>query len=87
RGRTIGFPTANVDLKDDYLVPDTGVYAVRMRAKEEWMDGVCNVGYKPTFYEEKPDQPSLEVHVFDFSGDLYGQQVEVEFYEKIRGEV
>jgi riboflavin kinase / FMN adenylyltransferase len=87
RGRTIGFPTANVDLKDDYLVPDTGVYAVRMRAKEEWMNGVCNVGYKPTFYEEKPDQPSLEVHVFDFSGDLYGQQVEVEFYEKIRGEV
>ncbi|MGA9289985.1 MAG: bifunctional riboflavin kinase/FAD synthetase [Anaerobacillus sp.] len=87
RGRTIGFPTANVDLKDEYLVPSTGVYAVRMWAKDQWMNGVCNIGYKPTFYEEKPDQPSLEVHVFDFSGDLYGEQVEVEFYQKIRGEV
>ncbi|MGE6203297.1 bifunctional riboflavin kinase/FAD synthetase [Guptibacillus hwajinpoensis] len=87
RGRTIGFPTANVDLKDEYLVPATGVYAVRMKTEGSWMNGVCNVGYKPTFYDEKPDQPSLEVHVFDYSGNLYGSFVEVEFHQKIRGEV
>ncbi|MFK3959283.1 bifunctional riboflavin kinase/FAD synthetase [Pseudalkalibacillus hwajinpoensis] len=87
RGRTIGFPTANVDLKDEYLVPATGVYAVRMKTEGSWMSGVCNVGYKPTFYDEKPDQPSLEVHVFDYSGNLYGSFVEVEFHQKIRGEV
>ncbi len=87
RGRTIGFPTANVDLKDEYLVPATGVYAVRMKTEGSWMSGVCNVGYKPTFYDEKPDQPSLEVHVFDYSGNLYGSSVEVEFHQKIRGEV
>ncbi len=87
RGRTIGFPTANVDLVDEYLVPSTGVYAVRMKNEDQWMNGVCNVGYKPTFYDEKPDRPSLEVHVFEFSGDLYGCQVEVEFHQKIRGEV
>ncbi|MBF0708459.1 bifunctional riboflavin kinase/FAD synthetase [Alkalihalobacillus hwajinpoensis] len=87
RGRTIGFPTANIDLKDEYLVPATGVYAVRMKTEGSWMSGVCNVGYKPTFYDEKPDQPSLEVHIFDYSGNLYGSSVEVEFHQKIRGEV
>ncbi|KMM38667.1 bifunctional riboflavin kinase/FAD synthetase [Guptibacillus hwajinpoensis] len=87
RGRTIGFPTANVDLKGDYIVPLTGVYAVRMKAEDSWMNGVCNIGYKPTFYDDKPEHPSLEVHVFDYEGNLYGQEVMVEFHKKIRGEV
>ncbi|WP_347550341.1 bifunctional riboflavin kinase/FAD synthetase [Pseudalkalibacillus hwajinpoensis] len=87
RGRTIGFPTANVALKDEYLVPATGVYAVRMKTERTWMNGVCNVGYKPTFYDDRPDKPSLEVHVFDYEGDLYDREVVVEFHQKIRGEV
>lgn len=87
RGRTIGFPTANVELKADYLVPSTGVYAVRLKAEDSWLNGVCNIGYKPTFYDEKPEHPSLEVHVFDYEGNLYGQNVMVEFHKKIRGEV
>lgn len=87
RGRTIGFPTANIEMDKEYLVPATGVYAVRLKTGGKWRNGVCNIGYKPTFYDEAPDKPSLEVHVFDFEENLYGKEVEVEFHKKIRGEV
>lgn len=87
RGRTIGFPTANIDVEKEYLVPATGVYAVRLKANGEWRNGVCNIGYKPTFYDKAPDKPSLEVHVFDYEGNLYDKEVQVEFHQKIRSEV
>ena len=82
RGQTIGFPTANVRLRDLQLPPD-GVYAVRAAIGDRSYDGVANLGYKPTFGDR---ERSLETYVFDFSGDLYGQRIEVGFVERLRGE-
>lgn len=86
RGRTIGFPTANFVL-GDYLQPALGVYAVRIGIEKpghiEWHDGVANLGRRPTFGKE---QVLLEVHVFDFSGDLYGANARVRLIDYIRPE-
>jgi riboflavin kinase / FMN adenylyltransferase len=86
RGRKIGFPTANIELAYDYLTPKVGVYAVRMKIHDTWFDGVCNIGYKPTF--KNPDEYSLsiEVHIFDFHASIYGEEVYIEWYERIRDE-
>ncbi|WP_414703612.1 bifunctional riboflavin kinase/FAD synthetase [Pseudalkalibacillus sp. SCS-8] len=86
RGHTIGFPTANIQLSDTYKLPKTGVYAVRMEVNGEWYDGVCNVGYKPTFRDQQPDKPSVEVHLFSFDATIYGEEVTVEWCENIRSE-
>lgn len=87
RGRTIGFPTANIELSDDYVIPRTGVYAVRMFVKDSWFLGVCNIGYKPTFYERKNESlPSIEVHLFDFNETIYNEKVIVEWHHCIREE-
>ncbi|WP_276787021.1 bifunctional riboflavin kinase/FAD synthetase [Bacillus sp. (in: firmicutes)] len=86
RGRTIGFPTANVGLHNSYIVPPTGVYAVKAEIKGEVYEGVCNIGYTPTFYEKRPDQPSIEVHLFNFQQDVYGEDVKIEWYKRIRSE-
>ena len=85
RGRTIGFPTANVDLYDEYIIPPTGVYAVRLMVDNRWFDGVCNVGYKPTFNKESL-KLSVEVHLFDFHEDIYGQEVVIEWHLYLRKE-
>ncbi|EMA6341171.1 bifunctional riboflavin kinase/FAD synthetase [Bacillus cytotoxicus] len=85
RGRQIGFPTANVALNGDYLLPPVGVYAVRLKVHDNWHDGVCNIGYKPTF-KENERQLSIEVHVFQFSEDIYDQTVTVEWHMRIREE-
>lgn len=85
RGRQIGFPTANVALQDEYLLPPTGVYAVKMKVDNEWHEGVCNIGYKPTF-KENEKQLSIEVHLFAFQRDIYDESVVVEWYMRIREE-
>ncbi|MFJ8529680.1 bifunctional riboflavin kinase/FAD synthetase [Bacillus sp. NPDC094106] len=85
RGRQIGFPTANVALSDEYLLPPVGVYAVRLKVHDEWHDGVCNIGYKPTF-KEAERKLSIEVHLFDFNEDIYDQIVTVEWHMRIREE-
>ncbi len=85
RGRQIGFPTANVSLSDEYLLPPVGVYAVRLKVHDEWYDGVCNIGYKPTFKEDER-QLSIEVHLFEFNKDIYDQNVTVEWHMRIREE-
>jgi riboflavin kinase / FMN adenylyltransferase len=85
RGRTIGFPTANVETKDEYILPPLGVYAVKIKIGEDWYEGVCNVGYKPTFNKEAL-KVSVEVHVFDFNKDIYGEQVTVEWHQYLRKE-
>ncbi|MDP1671165.1 MAG: bifunctional riboflavin kinase/FAD synthetase [Alphaproteobacteria bacterium] len=86
RGRTIGFPTANVHL-NECLEPRHGVYAVRVEVLEGagagLYDGVANLGIRPTF--DKQDV-MLEVNLFDFSGDLYGRMLRVSFVEFIRAE-
>lgn len=84
RGRTIGFPTANVDL-GGYLIPRLGVYAVRVShpvSGQVWQ-GVANLGRRPTFGKEGV---TLEVNLFDFSGDLYGQVLRVAFVAFLRPE-
>ncbi|WP_223700191.1 bifunctional riboflavin kinase/FAD synthetase [Sutcliffiella deserti] len=87
RGRTIGFPTANIELSDEYVIPRTGVYAVRLFVKGHWHLGVCNIGYKPTFYERKEERlPSIEVHLFDFDEFIYDEHVIVEWHCLIREE-
>ncbi|WP_261132902.1 bifunctional riboflavin kinase/FAD synthetase [Bacillus sp. Marseille-Q3570] len=86
RGHTIGFPTANIDPADSYILPEIGVYAVRMEVNGEWYEGVCNIGYKPTFNDEKPENPSVEVHLFSFDSSIYGEVVEVEWHHNIRKE-
>lgn len=84
RGRTIGFPTANVET-DAELLPAIGVYAVRARIdRGPWRPAVANLGVRPTFGGDGPFL--VEVHVLDFSGDIYGREVEVAFVERIRGE-
>ena len=85
-GRTIGFPTANV-LLANYLQPAFGIYAVRVGLEDgeniSWHDAVANLGTRPTV---GGTYPLLEPHIFDFSGDLYGQRIRVAFIEYIRPE-
>ena len=83
RGRTIGFPTANVSL-EGYLEPALGAYAVRVEISGKRFNGVANFGRRPTF--DKKDV-LLEVHVFDFVGDIYGQQIVVSFMAYLRPEM
>jgi riboflavin kinase/FMN adenylyltransferase len=85
RGRTIGFPTANLKLASPYIVPKNGVYGVRVQIGDRECFGVMNVGIKPTFENERKEK-SLEVHILDFSGDLYDQVLAVEFLFFIREE-
>lgn len=81
-GRTLGVPTANVILKR-HKTPLTGVYAVQVVTKAGTYEGVANIGMRPTVGAVVP---ILEPHLFDFSGDLYGQRLKVVFKHKIRDE-
>lgn len=84
RGRTIGFPTANLGV-ENYLRPKYGIYAVtgRILATGQVLQGAANIGVRPQF---EPPKELLEPFFFDFSGDLYGQEIEVAFHHYLRGE-
>ncbi|TCS82988.1 bifunctional riboflavin kinase/FAD synthetase [Tepidibacillus fermentans] len=84
-GRTIGFPTANLELLEDYLILKNGVYVVKVNFQGKTYPGVMNIGYKPTV-KQNLKSPTYEVHLIDFDGDLYGQILEVELLDYIRGE-
>lgn len=81
-GRQLGFPTANVGTGDVQLPPD-GVWAVRANLGEEKLEGVANLGVRPTV---DGVAHALEVHLFDFVGDLYGRNLEVTFVSYLRPE-
>ena len=83
-GKKIGFPTANIDIKD-YVLACPGVYAVRTKIanSSRIVKGIANLGYRPTFNEKKI---LLEVHLFNFSGNLYNKDLTVEFLKFIRKE-
>jgi len=85
RGRTIGFPTANIQPSTE-LVPPAGVYAVALRigGTDTHMPGVANLGFRPTFAER---DFAIEVHLFDYEGSLYGERVEVSFLHRVRDEL
>ncbi len=84
RGKSLGYPTANVHYTCDVL-PPCGVYAVRVVWKEKSLYGMANLGRRPSF-KEKGAKVHLEVHIFDFNRTLYGQEILVEFLHKIRDE-
>jgi riboflavin kinase/FMN adenylyltransferase len=83
-GRQLGFPTANVAVESEQL-PPLGVYAVQARIGTEWRPAVANLGRRPTVAENT--DPTLEVHFPDWSGDLYGQELEVRFTRHLRPEM
>jgi len=82
RGRTIGFPTANVALNRG-VSPVHGVYVVKVNLEQGVYQGVCNIGNRPTV---NGNELRLEVHLFDFNGQIYGQHIEVAIMHKLRNE-
>ena len=83
RGRTIGFPTANITMPDRLVRPATGVYAVQCEIDGVRYDGVSNVGTRPTF---GGGDETIEVHLLDVDEDLYGKSVRVQFIDRLRNE-
>tara|TARA_B100001057_G_scaffold9444_1_gene8831 strand:- start:335 stop:1258 length:924 start_codon:yes stop_codon:yes gene_type:complete len=83
-GKKIGFPTCNIDI-EDYVIARPGVYAVKVWRKNnlKFLRGIANLGYRPTFNQKKI---LLEVHLFNFSGNLYNKLLSVEFLKFIRNE-
>ena len=83
RGRTIGFPTANLK-PHNRVVPKYGVYATATLIDDVWRKSITNVGVRPTF--ENEIEPSVETFIFDFDGDLYGDSLRLRFLHRIRNE-
>ena len=83
-GKKIGFPTCNLDIKN-YVIPRLGVYAVKIRRKntKKILKGIANLGYRPTFDQKKI---LLEVHIFNFSGNLYKKVLTIDFISFLRNE-
>lgn len=86
RGRDLGYPTANFHLNDDFLLPKPGIYAVKVIFQDKSYLGMASLGYNPTFTADRTDL-SLEVNILDYSGDLYGEELRLEWYTFIRDEV
>lgn len=84
RGRSIGFPTANLDIDPSRVMLPAGAYAVEIRFEERDFIGIANIGNNPTFEEQIASR--IEVFIDNFSGDLYGREIEVRFVEKLRDE-
>lgn len=85
-GRTIGFPTANIELNSDLkLIPAKGVYAIKVSVNGLWFGGMLNIGFRPTISKE--NNQTIEVHIFDFTEDIYGEIVTVQFLSKWREEL
>ncbi len=83
RGRTIGFPTANLQIGEAHVLPADGVYACRVVLDGERLPAVTNVGVRPTF---EGARRTVEAHLLDWEGDLYGRSIVVEFLHRLRGE-
>jgi len=85
-GRTMGFPTANIEASDKYkIIPGYGVYAVTIEIGDLKYKGMLNIGTRPTF-NNNADNRSIEVNIFDFEGDIYGEKLTLNFIDKIRDE-
>ncbi|RKS94664.1 riboflavin kinase/FMN adenylyltransferase [Flavobacterium limicola] len=83
-GRTIGFPTANLKIEENYkLIPQNGVYIVKSIINEQTVFGMMNIGFNPTVDGQKQ---SIEIHYFDFNADLYNQKISVSILHRIRSE-
>lgn len=85
-GRTLDFPTANVEASDpDKIIPGYGVYAVKVNVSGKQYSGMLNIGNRPTV-NHNADNRSIEVHILDFKDDIYGQPIELTFFKKLREE-
>ena len=82
RGRGLGFPTANIASRHS-IIPSNGVYAVRLLVRDKYYDGIVNIGMRPTFDSKSM---AIEVHIFDFDEDIYGEETTIYFAGKIREE-
>ena len=83
-GRTIGFPTANIEVSENYkLIPKNGVYIVSAIVNNQTIFGMMNIGIKPTLGD---NIPTIEVHLLDFSEDIYGQEIQINVIERLRDE-
>lgn len=83
RGRLIGFPTANIEISVDRLIPLRGVYSTLVKFKDLNFKSVTNIGINPTFGE---NQLTVETNILDFDNDIYGEKIEVQFLSRIRDE-
>ena len=81
-GRTVGMPTANIDVTDENLLPECGVYATRIKVGGETYLAVTNIGLRPTVDNEQ--QVTVEAHILDFDQDIYGRVVELEVHKFLR---
>lgn len=88
-GHQLGFPTANIALQESYkLIPKNGVYAVRVKIRQDIFNGMINIGNRPTItHSSNHEQPSIEVHIFNFNQPLYHQIIQIYFFGWIRNEV
>lgn len=84
RGKKIGFPTANIQVAQDLIVPQKGVYVTRTLYKGMTYNSVTNIGNNPTFKDS--EQIHIETNLFDFNSDIYGEVLDIQFLEKIRDE-
>ena len=84
RGRALGFPTANLSLRFPYVLPEDGVYLTSMLVKGKTFYGMTDIGNNPTF---GGDEIKIETHLFDFSEDIYGEEVTLSFLRYERGEI
>lgn len=85
RGAELGYPTANLKINGDALLPKIGVYAVKVIYKHAVYEGMASIGTNPTFAEDKGNL-SVEVHIFDYNHDLYGEELQIEWLKFIRDE-
>ena len=84
RGRTLGFPTINVEHPEEERIPGIGVYAVKVKLGKKWYDGMASVGHNITFGDA--NQLTVEINLFDFQQMVYGEEVVVRWYQYLRGE-
>ena len=85
-GRTIGFPTANMQMYEPLkLIPGNGVYFVKVETLGRQLQGMCNIGCRPTV--SSSNHRTIETHIFDFDEDIYGLDLKVTFIARIREEV
>ena len=84
-GHTMGFPTANLQVADDKLIPANGVYAVWVELEGHQLQGMLNIGTRPTL--ANGDERSIEVHIFDFHEDIYNKVLKLSLVKRTRGEV
>ena len=82
-GRTIGFPTANIKLEENLIIPKRGIYATKVHIGNDIYFGATNIGYNPTVNGEKM---SIETNILKFNEDIYGKTIKLEFLERIRDE-